>query len=64
MSTITTAIKTFIADEDGVTAIEYGLIAALIGVVMASVAGDVGNKIKDAFTYIAEQFDAVPAAGA
>ena len=26
MSTITSAIKTFIADENGVTAIEYGLI--------------------------------------
>jgi pilus assembly protein Flp/PilA len=64
MSTITSAIKTFIADEDGVTAIEYGLIAALIGVVMASVAGDVGTKIKDAFTYIKDQFADVPAAPA
>ncbi len=52
MSTITSAIKAFIADEDGVTAIEYGLIAALIGVVMASVAGEVGQRIKEAFEYI------------
>jgi len=52
MSTITSAIKAFIADEDGVTAIEYGLIAALIGVVMAGVAGEVGEKIKEAFEYI------------
>jgi len=62
MSTITTAIKAFVADENGVTAIEYGLIAALIGVVMASVAGDVGDKIKDAFTFIKNQFAEVPTA--
>jgi len=61
MNTITSAIQAFIADEDGVTAIEYGLIAALIGVVMATVAGDVGDKLKRAFTYIAGQIN-VPAA--
>jgi pilus assembly protein Flp/PilA len=52
MSTITSAIKAFVADEDGVTAIEYGLIAALIGVAMATVAGEVGTKLKEAFEYI------------
>jgi len=52
MSTITSAINAFIADEDGVTAIEYGLIAALIGVAMASVAGEVGDKLKEAFEFI------------
>lgn len=61
MSTIASAIKTFVADENGVTAIEYGLIAALIGVVMASVASEVGEKIRDAFTYIRDQLN-VPAA--
>ena len=63
MSTIISAIKTFVADEDGVTAIEYGLIAALIGVVMAGVASEVGTKIQDAFEYIRDQFDTVPASG-
>lgn len=55
MSTITSAIKNFIADEEGVTAIEYGLIAALIGVAIAATAATVGNDIKAAFEYIAEQ---------
>ena len=45
MSTITAAIKAFIADENGVTAIEYGLIAALVGVVMAGAATDLGQDI-------------------
>jgi len=62
MSTITTAIKAFVADENGVTAIEYGLIAALIGVVMASVATEVGTKIKEAFEYIRDSFGDLPAA--
>lgn len=63
MSTITSAIQAFVSDENGVTAIEYGLIAALIGVVMASVAGEVGDKIKEAFEYIRDQLN-VPAAPA
>ena len=62
MSTITSAAKAFLADEGGVTAIEYGLIAALIGVVMASVATEVGTKIKEAFEYIRDSFTDLPAA--
>ena len=58
MSTIASAIKAFIADEDGVTAIEYGLIAALIGVAIATVAGDVGTGIKETFEYIRDQLNA------
>lgn len=62
MSTIASAIKAFIADEDGVTAIEYGLIAALIGVAIATVAGDVGTGIKETFKYIRDQLqNAAPA---
>jgi pilus assembly protein Flp/PilA len=65
MSTITSAIKAFIADENGVTAIEYGLIAALIGVAMATVAGEVGDEIADTFEYIRDELmAATPAAGA
>lgn len=64
MSTITSAIKTFIADENGVTAIEYGLIAALVGVAMATVAGQVGGKIKLAFETIRDAFSTLPAPAA
>lgn len=55
MSNFTTAVKTFAADENGVTAIEYGLIAALIGVAMAASATTVGDKVKAVFKYVAEQ---------
>lgn len=43
-------IKNFIQDEDGVTAIEYALIAALIaGVIIVGVTA-VGTNIKGIFT--------------
>jgi pilus assembly protein Flp/PilA len=52
MTKITSAVQAFVADENGVTAIEYGLIAALIGVAAATVAGDVGTQLKTLFTTI------------
>jgi pilus assembly protein Flp/PilA len=52
MSNFMSAVKTFVADENGVTAIEYGLIAALIGVAIAASAKTVGEKVTAAFTYI------------
>lgn len=55
MSNFISAVKTFAVDENGVTAIEYGLIAALIGVVIAGSATTVGQKVKATFDYIAGQ---------
>jgi len=52
MSNFTSAFKAFIADENGVTAIEYGLIAALIGLVVAVGAKTLGGDISKAFTDI------------
>ena len=49
MKTIVTAVQAFIADEDGVTAIEYGLIAALVGVAMAATAKLLGAEITKTF---------------
>jgi pilus assembly protein Flp/PilA len=49
MKTISTAVQAFIADEDGVTAIEYGLIAALIGVVIAGTAKLLGAEVNLTF---------------
>ncbi|QOY94706.1 Flp family type IVb pilin [Massilia sp. UMI-21] len=52
MSTIRSAIKAFVADEDGVTAIEYGLIAALVGVAIAGAATLMSTELKNMFGYI------------
>ncbi|AVR94567.1 Flp family type IVb pilin [Pseudoduganella armeniaca] len=42
-------IKNFIKDEDGVTAIEYALIAALIAAVIGVSVKAVGTDVKAAF---------------
>jgi pilus assembly protein Flp/PilA len=43
------AIKRFWADEEGVTAIEYGLLAALIAVVIIAGAALVGTNLNQLF---------------
>ena len=45
-------IKNFIREEDGVTAIEYGLIAALIAVVIIAAVTIVGTQLKKTFSTI------------
>lgn len=52
------AIKNFIRNEDGVTAIEYGLIAALIAVALAAVVKTLGGQIKSAFEAVSAQMPA------
>ena len=46
-------VKSFIADESGATAIEYGLIAALIAVGIITAAGALGNKVANNFEEVA-----------
>ena len=45
--------KKFIADDSGATAIEYGLIAALISVVIITALTTVGSNLNTKFTSIA-----------
>jgi pilus assembly protein Flp/PilA len=47
-----TKLKSFAICESGATAIEYGLIAGLIGVVIITAVGRVGNNISVKFTKI------------
>jgi pilus assembly protein Flp/PilA len=49
-----TIIKLF-KNEDGATAIEYGLIAALIAVAAVTVMGTVGTNLSGTFNSIASQ---------
>lgn len=45
-------LVTFIRDESGVTAIEYGLIAALVAVAAVSAFTALGGKLTSVFTGI------------
>lgn len=46
-------LKRFLKNEDGATAIEYGLIAALIGVVIITAVTTVGQNLEATFQAIA-----------
>jgi len=51
-------VKKFWQEEEGVTAIEYGLIAALIAVVIIGAVTAVGTNLSGIFDYIAGQLSA------
>lgn len=50
---LTSWIKTIVADEDGVTAIEYALIAALVALLLVTSLGTLRAAISTAFTNVA-----------
>jgi pilus assembly protein Flp/PilA len=52
MSKFASAVQAFIADENGVTAIEYGLIAALVGVAIVTAVKTLGSQLNTTFTTV------------
>ena len=48
-----TMMKRFAADENGATAIEYGLIAALIAVAIIAAVRSVGTSLSTTFSTVA-----------
>jgi pilus assembly protein Flp/PilA len=50
---MTKMFKKLAGDRSGATAIEYGLIAALIAIAIAGAATNVGNSLKTKFTTVA-----------
>ncbi|WP_379066630.1 Flp family type IVb pilin [Mesorhizobium sp. UC74_2] len=49
---MTNLLSRFFKDESGATAIEYGLIAALIALAIITGASTLGNKLNSQFTNI------------
>ncbi|MBI1273615.1 MAG: Flp family type IVb pilin [Alphaproteobacteria bacterium] len=45
-------LQRFLREETGATAIEYGLIAALISVAIVVVLGEVGTELNNTFTTV------------
>jgi len=52
---MTKFVTRFMKDESGATAIEYGLIAALVAVAIASVLPLLGGKLTNTFNGIQQQ---------
>jgi pilus assembly protein Flp/PilA len=49
------ALKAFLTDESGATAIEYGLIAAGISIAIISAVKGIGTKLNSTFSSISTQ---------
>lgn len=58
MDNLTAALRRLSQNEEGVTAIEYGLIAALIAVVIIASVKAVGNQLSLVFNNIADALNA------
>ncbi len=52
-----TFFKNMLRDEAGATAIEYGLIAALIAVAAITAMQSLGNSLDDTFTTVSDELD-------
>ena len=60
MQKFAAAIQKFLRDEEGVTAIEYGLIAAVLAVGVTLAFNTLSGSINDLFTRIGEQLNPAP----
>ena len=49
------SFKQFLADESGATAIEYGLIAALIAVAIIAALNALSGNLQNTFNYVGNQ---------
>ena len=56
-------LKQFLVQEEGATAIEYGLIVALVSLAVIVGLNAIGPVLGETFTYIAEQVTAATAEG-
>ncbi len=52
-----------IKDEEGATAIEYGLIAGLVSVAAITALGAMGNSLDEMFTFVSNKLNDAVAAG-
>lgn len=59
MEKLMTGVKQFIADEEGVTMVEYGLIAALIAIVAIAALTGTGVNVKEAFRLVCTKLSPV-----
>jgi pilus assembly protein Flp/PilA len=62
MKSLMMSSRNFLREEDGVTAIEYGLLAALVAVVISGGAALLGTNLNALFNSIAGCLSAAPAA--
>ncbi len=59
-----TIVSRFVNDESGATAIEYGLIAAIVSVGIIAALSSVRDSLKSTFTEVSTQLDTAKTGGA
>lgn len=61
MKAIVKELRGFVADESGAAAVEYGMLVALIAVVIIAAVTLLGTNLREIFNYIAGKIgDAIP----
>jgi len=50
MKTLMLKARDFVSDDEGATAVEYGMLVALIAAVIVAIVGVLGGQISTAFT--------------
>ena len=55
--TVFVSLKRFLSNEDGATAIEYGLIAALVSVAAITALSAMGDSLDSLFTTVSTSVD-------
>jgi pilus assembly protein Flp/PilA len=61
MSSLAKTLRSIARDRSGATAIEYGLMAALISIAAITAMGALGNSLVNTFTYVSNQETAAQA---
>jgi len=59
----TALLRRFVEDESGISAVEYGLLAAGIAVGIWAVVGDVGDSLNSIFGNVSDRLDEAAAEG-
>ena len=49
--------KNFISDESGATAIEYGMVATMVGIAIVGIFASFGSKLSTAFATLGDGLD-------
>lgn len=52
MKSLVSAVKGFLRDEEGATAVEYGILVALIAAAIVIIVYWVGQNVRDAFNRV------------
>lgn len=56
-------IQNFLKDEEGATAVEYGIMIALIAAVVIVAVTGIGEKVRDVFSDVDDRMPLPPATG-